>query len=224
MLKPILTTMLLASLWLIPATTHAQIPVAAVIQAGVKKVIRAVDLKVQRLQNKTLALQNSQQLLENQLNQLNLTEIASWVAKQRDLYQKYYASLWEVKTIISYAHQVRRIADMETAIAQAYARGWGQASVDPHFTPKERQYMHAVYSGILDQAATQADELVGVVTAFTSEMNDADRLREINRVATAVQREYDDIRRFNTQNAFVSLARARSQGDAESIRKLYGLK
>lgn len=217
-------TLLFATLGLvIPATTQAQIPVAAVIQAGVKKAIRAVDLKVQRLQNKTIALQNAQKVLENQLSALNLAEIASWVEKQKDLYQTYYASLWQVKSIIGYAHRVHRIADMESAIAREYTRDWEEASTDPGFTPAERGYMHRVYAGVLDQAATHADELMGVVKAFTTQMNDADRLREIDRVATAVQRNYDDIRRFRTQNRVLSLARAGDHRDAESIRQLYGL-
>ena len=38
----------------------AQDPIIEVIKAGVKKVIKAVDLKIQRLQNKTIWLQNAQ--------------------------------------------------------------------------------------------------------------------------------------------------------------------
>ena len=34
--------------------TSAQIPILEIIKAAVKKVIKAVDLKIQRLQNKTI--------------------------------------------------------------------------------------------------------------------------------------------------------------------------
>ncbi len=42
----------------LPSGATAQIAVVEVIKAGVKKVIKAVDLKIQRLQNETIWLQN----------------------------------------------------------------------------------------------------------------------------------------------------------------------
>jgi hypothetical protein len=44
---------------------QAQVPIYDIIKAAVKKVIMAVDLKIQRLQNKTIWLQNAQKRLEN---------------------------------------------------------------------------------------------------------------------------------------------------------------
>ena len=74
----------------LPKGANAQIAVLEVIKAGVKKVIRAVDLKVQRLQNETIWLQNAQKVLENQLSKLKLTEIADWTERQKELYSDYY--------------------------------------------------------------------------------------------------------------------------------------
>ncbi|RZJ37490.1 MAG: conjugal transfer protein TraI, partial [Chryseobacterium sp.] len=54
---PISTMTICVSL---PKGASAQIAVLEVIKAGVKKVIKAVDLKVQRLQNETIWLQNAQ--------------------------------------------------------------------------------------------------------------------------------------------------------------------
>jgi hypothetical protein len=47
-----------------PATNlKAQTGILEIIKAGVIKVIKAVDLKIQRLQNKTIWLQNAQKVL-----------------------------------------------------------------------------------------------------------------------------------------------------------------
>src|ERR1044071_1348289 len=81
---------------------RAQEPISEIIKAGIKKVIRAVDLKIQRLQNKTIWLQNAQKVIENTMSQLKLNEITDWVEKQRVLYKDYYDELWEVKNVISY--------------------------------------------------------------------------------------------------------------------------
>ena len=68
----------------------AQIPILDIIKAAVKKVVRAADLKIQRLQNKTIWLQNAQKTLENKMSKLKLTEISDWSKKQKELYAKYF--------------------------------------------------------------------------------------------------------------------------------------
>ena len=72
------------------AEADAAIPIAKIIKEGVKKVIKAVDLMIQRLQNKTIWLQNAQKVIENQLSKLKLTEISDWVNKQKELYKDYF--------------------------------------------------------------------------------------------------------------------------------------
>src|SRR5579862_678983 len=75
--------------------------IIAVIQEGITKVIKAVDLKIQRLQTQTIWLQNAQKEIENVMTKLKLDEISDWVQKQKDLYQEYYNELWQVKQVIS---------------------------------------------------------------------------------------------------------------------------
>ena len=73
-----------------PSTTAAVFPIIGIIKAAVKKVIKAIDLRIQRLQNKTIWLQNAQKKIENTLSKLKLNEISDWTQKQRNLYQNYY--------------------------------------------------------------------------------------------------------------------------------------
>src|SRR4051812_41102799 len=87
--------------------SEAQIPVLEIIKQAVTKVIKAVDLKIQRLQNKTIWLQNAQKTLENKMQELKLGEISDWVERQRKLYSDYYEELWKVKTAIAYYQKVR---------------------------------------------------------------------------------------------------------------------
>ena len=89
--------------------TQAQIPILDIIKAAVKKVIKAVDLKIQRLQNKTIWLQNAQKTLENQMSKLKLKEIGDWANKQKELYAKYFDELSKVKNAISTYQAVKHI-------------------------------------------------------------------------------------------------------------------
>ena len=70
-------------------STDAQLPIAQIIKEGIKKVIIAVDLKIQRLQTKTIWLQNAQKVVENEMTKLKLNQISDWVQKQKDLFNSF---------------------------------------------------------------------------------------------------------------------------------------
>src|SRR5687768_15018192 len=99
--------LILCSLMMPVQKSAAQIPIVEIIKAGVIKVIKAIDLKIQRLQNKTIWLQNAQKTLENKMQELKLGEISDWVEKQRKLYADYYEELWRVKSAIAYYQKVK---------------------------------------------------------------------------------------------------------------------
>ena len=96
----IVTIVLCCSLTVLPASQSNATPAAIleIIKAGVKKVIKAVDLKIQRLQNKTIWLQNAQKTLENTLSKLKLDEISDWTKRQKTLYKDYFDELAKVKS------------------------------------------------------------------------------------------------------------------------------
>src|SRR5687768_10270883 len=120
---------------------RAVIPIAKIIKEAVKKVIKAVDLMIQRLQNKTIWLQNAQKVLENKLNELKLTEIAEWTEKHRKLYKEYYDELWKVKNAISSYQRIKQILERQKGLVTEYKRVWGIIRNDDHFTKEELEYM-----------------------------------------------------------------------------------
>jgi hypothetical protein len=202
---------------------HAQIPVAEVIKGAVKKVIKAIDLQIQRQQNKIIWLQNAQKTLENSMSKLKLDEISDWVEKQRTLYKDYYEELAKVKAIISYYHRIRDISQRQVHLVEAYHKAWNLFRQDKHFTSDELNYMRKVYSGILDESTKNIDQIFLVVNSFQTQMSDAKRLEIINDAADQVEANYYDLTRFNEQNIMLSLQRAKAYNDVEVVKKLYGL-
>src|SRR5690349_21510365 len=205
------------------AEADAAIPIAKIIKAGVKKVIKAVDLKIQRLQNKTIWLQNAQKTLENALSKLKLDENANWTEKQKEQYRKYYEELTKVKAIISYYQRIRDITQKQVRLANEYNRSWQLIRQDKHFAPHELDYMAKVYSGILEESLKNIDQITLLVKSFATTMSDAARLELINKAADQVDTNYDDLMRFNHQNLLLSLQRAKSAYEVETIKKFYGL-
>ena len=200
-----------------------QIPIVEIIKAGIKKVIKAVDLKIQRLQNKTIWLQNAQKTLENTLSKLKLDEISEWTEKQKEQYREYYEELAKVKAIISYYQRIRDITQKQVRLVNEYQHAWQLIQQDDHFTSDEIEYMSEVYSGILEESLNNIDQITLIVQSFTTTMSDAKRLEIINNAADQVDTNYDDLMRFNQQNVLLSLSRAKTSIEVQTVKKLYGL-
>lgn len=201
----------------------AAIPIAKIIQEGVKKVIKAVDLMIQRLQNKTIWLQNAQKVLENKLNELKLTEIAEWTEKHRKLYQDYYEELWKVKNTIAMYQRVRQVMDKQVRIVDEYRRSWNIVQNDDHFTKSELEYMYKVYSGIMEESVKNLDQILIVINSFKTQMSDGKRLEIIEEAAEQIDQNYFDLKDFNTENMLLSISRAKDASEIEVVKKLYEL-
>lgn len=224
-MKKLLIVLVLVGLAsIVPAKpAQAQIPIAEIIKAAVKKVIKAVDLQIQRLQNKTIWLQNAQKTLENTMSKLKLEEITDWVEKQKTLYKDYYEELQKVKAIISYYKRIKEITEKQVRLVEEYKRAWGLFKQDKHFTADELSYMGSVYSGILDKSVKNIDQIFIVINSFQTQMSDAKRLEIINAAADRIDVNYDDLKMFNQQGIIISLQRAKAQNDVDVVKKLYGL-
>jgi hypothetical protein len=205
------------------AEAGAVIPIAKIIKEGVEKVIKAVDLMIQRLQNKTIWLQNAQKVLENKLNELKLTEIAEWTEKHRKLYQDYYQELWKVKNTIAMYQRVHLVMDKQVRIVDQYRKFWNIVKSDERFTSAEIRYMSTVYSGIMDESVKNLDRILLVINSFKTQMTDAKRLEIIEAAAREIDQNYFDLRQFNTQNMLLSLNRAKDASEIETVKKLYDL-
>jgi len=206
-----------------PATTVVAVPIIELIKEAVKKVIKAIDLRIQRLQNKTIWLQNAQKKLENTLSKIKLGEISKWTQKQKDLYKNYYDELAKVKSIITSYQRIRDITQKQVRLVQDYERAWSLLQQDDHFNVDELDYMQKVYSGILDESMKNIDQIFLVLGSFTTQMSDAKRLEIINSAADKIDANYDDLSLFNRQNILLSLQRAKTINDVNAIKKFYGI-
>jgi hypothetical protein len=207
----------------IPTHAEAQFIIADIIKLVIKKVINAIDLAVQQVQNKTIVLQNAQKELENAMSKLKLDEISGWVEKQRKLYEDYYNELWQVKQVIADYDKVKTIIQLQSKIVSDYTRAYGLFKQDKHFTPEELDHMYNVYTGILDESLKNVDEVLLVINSLITQMQDAERMEIINHAAIQVRKNYDDLQRFNQQNIQLSLQRASQMNDLETVKKLYDI-
>ncbi|MCV9926310.1 conjugal transfer protein TraI [Flavobacterium sp. LS1R49] len=218
-----LLCLLLASTPARPAQTVAALPIIGAVKAAIKKAIKAIDLRIQRLQNKTIWFQNAQKKIENILSKLKLEEISDWTQKQKELYKDYYEELAKVKSIITYYQRIKDISEKQVRLVEEYERAWNLFQKDAHFNTNELDYMQRVYSGILNESLKNIDQIFLVLDSFTTQMSDAKRLEIINSAADQIDANYDDLTLFNRQNILLSLQRAKTQHDVNSLKKFYGI-
>ncbi len=211
------TTILVA----LPTGANAQLAIAEVIKAGVKKVIKAIDLKVQRLQNQTIWLQNAQKVVENQLSKLKLTEISDWTERQKKLYSGYYEELQKVRAVIRTYQRVKDLASTQTDILKEYQWALGLFRRDKHFSVDELAHMEDVYKGILDESVKNLDQVFVVINSFKTQMSDAARLELIDAAAGKMEQNYADLREFNQQNITLSIQRAKSELEIKTLKHVY---
>ncbi|MES2277297.1 MAG: conjugal transfer protein TraI [Bacteroidota bacterium] len=207
----------------IPKGADAQIVVSQVISETVGRVIRAIDLEVQRLQNQTIWLQNAQKALENQLSKLKLTEISDWSQQQQDLYKGYYDELWQVKSVITYYERIKDMTEKQAALVAQYNHAWSLLRSDKHFSADELKYMGSVYSGILQESVKNLDEILVVINSFKTQMSDAKRLELVDKAANRIDTNCSDLKEFNSQNQILSIQRARDANEVLSLKKYYGI-
>ena len=224
-MKKLLAFVLLALCFMVSPVqnANAQIPIMEIIKQAVTKVIVAVDLKIQRLQNKTIWLQNAQKVLENKMSELKLTEISDWVEKQRAQYANYFDELWRIKTALAYYQRIKDIIEKQLQLVNEYKGAWALFKQDKNFTADELDYILEVYNGIMDESVKNLDQLSLVINAFVTQMSDAKRMEIINEVDSKLDENLNDLREFNNQNKMISLQRASEKGDIETVKKLYGL-
>ena len=205
---------------LAPIQSHAQI---GIIKEIIIKIIKAIDLAIQKQQNKVIWLQNAQKTLENTMSKLKLDQITDWVSRQKELYADYYEDLKKVKDVITYYQRIKTISQKQVQLVEAYKRAFGLFQSDNHFTADEIAYMGKVYTGILDASVNNLDQIYMVISSFTTTMTDEARLAIINKAADALDKNYRDLTQFNTQNKLLSLHRSKDQQEVDVVRALYGI-
>ena len=222
-MKKIIVMLVLSISLTIAPTQKSHAVVWVVVKAAVKKIIMAIDLAIQKQQNKVIWLQNAQKALENTMSKLKLDEITDWVDKQRNLYKEYFDELQKVKSLISYYHRIKEITTTQENIISEYERAYSLFKQDGHFTAEEIIYMGQVYDGILIESAKNLDQLFLVINSFVTQMTDAKRLEIINAAATNMSSTYNDLKLFDSQNILLSLQRSKDENDIKTVKALYGI-
>lgn len=200
---------------------EAGIPIAELIRQGVKRVIIAVDLKIQRMQNETIWLQQAQQEMENILSKTKLEEISTWSSRQKELYSDYYAGFWKVKQGIANFQRVREIIATQQLLLTTYGKTWNLLVKEGQFSPNELALIEERFSGILNESLLHIAALTGVLKNLTFQLSDGERLEQIHLLDRKMQDNYQDLVRLSIQLESLNQQRMYLKSDQRNLQNLF---
>lgn len=174
----------------------------------IAKIIKAIDLQVQKLQNQTIWLQQAQQVAENELSKLKLGEIQEWQDKQRILYADYFQEMRTVKNVIKALPQVKQILKMQTEVVEEYNR----------FAKQPNQL--ASFDELLDLSKDILISLQALTSDGNLTMKDSDRAMYLCTLREAMSDCLDSIRYLNKQQVKITASKIRVNADMQFLKKL----
>ncbi|HEY4334662.1 MAG TPA: TraG family conjugative transposon ATPase [Puia sp.] len=214
---------LLTAAFLLAPHARASAQLLDIIDEAVKKALETADLKIQRLQTQTLWLQNEQKTLENAMTGSLLDDITGWVRQQDKLFGEYYSELWQIKPALTTYSKTAALIIRQAQLVKDCQKATAATKADPHLSLAEITQILGVYNAILDAGIRNTARLTAIITASTTQMDDAARLRQIDESAADIARNETALRTCNQQNTLLSLQRAKDAADLQTIKILYGI-
>jgi hypothetical protein len=134
----------------------------------------------------------------------------------------YFLSLWMVKTGIKSYSKVVSILRMETEV-EKNTRAI-KSFVTELLNAKERNYINAVYSNLLNECNGLAGELKMVISDNQLQLKDDDRIERIDKIYLQMQDRYEFSNYFSNQIKVLVLNRLREKNEVDNLSTLYRLK
>ncbi len=178
----------------------------------IAKVIKALDLQVQKLQNQTIWLQHAQQVATHELSKLKLEQIAGWQNRQKELYASYFRELKTAKPLLKNLPQVKQILAMQAEVAKEYRRYLKDIHVQES------------YDALLMVSNEILQELQPVIKGNTLLMKDADRLLFLASLRDSMEHCLEEMNQLNNQFAQGVNNKMRMKQDLRMVKTLNGIK
>jgi hypothetical protein len=214
---------LVLAIFFAAAMQPANAQVFEVIKLITEVVIKAIDLKVQRMQNEVVNLQLAQKQAENELSKKGLSDIATVTENQKDLYKNYFASLKKVKQTISQSAMVIQVLQKQKALVILYNIAISASNKDSHLLPEEKSSFTKACVSLIDEGAATINTLEQTLRNNYIQATDADRLKLIMQSANQLEGLVYKMNTLYKRQHQTSLQRAKSESESRAIKNLYGL-
>jgi hypothetical protein len=219
--------LLLSTTWPVPVRSEVVVetaanPIVEIIRQALIAALKAISLKLQKLQTQQIWLQNTLRKIETEMQKLHLEEIAEWSEKSKKLYEDYFQELLEVRNKIALLKKAKEVAELQKGILEMHEKSLNLVMGSDLFTSDEKDHIAKVYMNILEESVNNIDQLEIVITSFKTKMSDADRMIIIDQAHTKIQSNYRALIQFSGSIGYLAQKRAAEVDENEGMKTLYG--
>ena len=155
--------------------------VIQLLKTAADQVLKALNIALQRLQNKEIDETNEAKIFEASIHSRFIKNIVTKGNEMRDLYKTYYDELKAVKEVIVTIGELRDLVKQEADFIRVY-QGILDVIASGVFQEAERDYILGLAGQILDGARANVADVKELITGFSTTMQDADRVTIIKGV------------------------------------------
>ena len=139
-----------------------------------------------------------------------------------NLHEIFLDGLLSVSPAVKNYSRVAEIISYQTQIVKEYKSAYNRFTASGSFNTNEIDYIGKVYSNLFNASLKNLDALLMVITASNLRMNDAERLKSIDKIDGNIQDQLIFLRQFNNNTSLLALQRAKESNDASTMQSLYG--
>lgn len=196
------------------------IPASAKSQSITQLIEQLIMDKEKLSELKTLLqdMKNSYQIIDQ-----GYSDIKNIVQGNFNLHKTFLAGLLSVSpSVRNYTH-VSDIIQAESSMVSEYQSAYSRFAVSNRFSPGELSYINNIYSLLLEASLNDQNELSMVLSDGALRMSDGERLKAIDNIYRDIQVRLTMLRTFNDETSIEDMQRAKTEGDLQSIRNIYGI-
>lgn len=141
-----------------------------------------------------------------------------------DLHDIFLDGLMKVSPVVQQYSKVADIIDYELKIISEYSTAFERFKADNNFSPDEILYLGGVYDNLVDESIKGIGDLTNLITDGLLRASDDERLVQIDKLYDEMKDRLIFLRHFNNNTSVLSLQRARSKNDLNTVSDIYGVK
>ena len=139
------------------------------------------------------------------------------------LHDVFLDALYMINPEVRKYRRVAVIIDYQLRIVREYKDTYKIFRTSGAFSPEELEYVLTVYERLFNGSLQNLDELLLVITPRKLRMSDEERMKAIDRVFEDIQKKYNFLRDFNSQQSSIAIAKIKEQTEINTIKSLHGL-
>lgn len=137
------------------------------------------------------------------------------------LHTVFFNGLRAVNPEVRHLAKVADIISLQVQVVQSSKSSYARLKASGQFTPQEMNYIHNVFSNLLDDCAAITGMLSALLTNGTYTMRDDERIRRIGELYMNMQRNYTFCQRFCNNNSVLAVQRLQEQKETAVLKNLF---